>query len=278
MGNQNNTQNNINDITLYGTIGFTLLKNNKTKKKVLLFADMHDKLSGCDNKTKISDFFKSRMDSSNILLEEVARDNIKLGELWIDSEHTQDLKNLYLKNPKKIEPVDIRPFMIPFSWEVIKDEDNMKLKTYLNDINLFFTLKHNYLINTFPLYDIKKLKNTHIGEHYLKIKNKYKKFLKKNKRLLNDDIISLKNTNVLDNINNILSDIMEWYICANIYKNKKKSVIIHIGLAHSEKVLDWLLNHYKYELLNQKGINNMNNSYEYTNGCIQIDNKIINQF
>ena len=138
-----------------------------------------------------------------------------------------------------------------------------------------------YLLNNFALYKKEKLKNTRCGKHYLKIKEDYFKFLKKNNKLLNQDMLLLKknNTNCLEEINDILSSIMEWYICANIYKNKKKSIIIHIGLAHSEKVLKWLLEHYNYDLLKQYGINSMNNSY-ITNmtGCVVLETDIVKDF
>ena len=81
---------------IYGTIGYTVLKNPNTNNKIIILADMHDKLPECVNQTNISNWFESKINSSKILLEEVPRDNVTLHELWSESPHTQNLKNLFL--------------------------------------------------------------------------------------------------------------------------------------------------------------------------------------
>jgi hypothetical protein len=85
------------DITLYGSIGYTILNNNQNDKKILIFADMHDKLKKCDNYTKMADWMKGKFNKSKILLEEVNRKNIYLKELWLKGEHTQELKKSLFK-------------------------------------------------------------------------------------------------------------------------------------------------------------------------------------
>ena len=135
------------NINLNGSIGYTLLIKNKIK--ILILADMHSNLPYC--KTDgifISDWFKNKY-NSKILLEEVPRVGPQLKELWPSSPHTQKLKEEYIKNSHIIQGVDIRPLLIPFSWELASDEDthSLKLKEYLELINLFFTLKLDFIKN-----------------------------------------------------------------------------------------------------------------------------------
>ena len=159
---------------LYGTIGYTILKNNQTNNKVIVFADRHDNLPQCDNKTNIAEWFKQKMHSSKILLEEVPRDSVELEELWSDSEHTQDLKNLYLSNSQEINGLDIRPLLIPFSWELSNNTEpvhNIITRKYLKKIDKFFQLSNSYLIENLPNYNVEKLKGTKLGIHFLLIKS-----------------------------------------------------------------------------------------------------------
>jgi hypothetical protein len=258
---------------IYGTIGYTILKNIKNNNNIIVFADMHNSLPACTNQTNISEWFKSKFKTSEILLEEVPRDNFILEELWGSSLHTQQLKNLFLKNSKKINAVDIRPYMIPFSWEVVDDENNMSLKKYLEGIDYFFCLKDLYLQKNLPNYNIKYLKNTKIGTHYLQIKNNYILYLEENKQFLNITIKEIYNTNIscLHNINNILDNIMEWYICAKINIYNKRPIILHAGLAHSEKVIDLLCTQYKYKIFSKQGINKLDETlFNNISGCISL--------
>lgn len=273
---------------IYGTIGYTLLKNPNTNNKIIILADMHDRLPECASNTNISDWFTSKMISSKILLEEVPRDNVTLHELWAESPHTQNLKNLFLNNQHIIHAVDIRPFLIPFSWELLSDLKtfndqyyNIKLKKYLMIINSFFVLDFRYLIDKLPNYKIEKLVNTKLGKHFLIIKKNWKKFLENNQIYLNYliKILYQNNLNVLEKISDILDQIMEWYICANIELHLDKPVILHTGLAHSDKVIDWLINHYKYKLENSNGINKMDEIiYKPMSGCISLSPDIESQF
>jgi hypothetical protein len=96
-----------------GAIGYSILIGKKPIK-ILLFSDNHDNLKYCNNAISIADFLKNKQDICNILLEEVIRDNIELGELWTNSEHSIELKNLFLSENNKIYGIDIRPFLITF--------------------------------------------------------------------------------------------------------------------------------------------------------------------
>lgn len=273
---------------IYGTIGYTVLKNPNTNNKIIILADMHDRLPECANQTNISNWFESKINTSKILLEEVPRDNVTLHELWSESPHTQNLKNLFLKNQQIIHAVDIRPFLIPFSWELISELKtsndefyDVKLKKYLLNINNFFMLDFEYLKEKLPNYKIEKLYNTKLGKHFLDIKKNWKKFLENNQIYLNYQIKILyqNNQNILEKLSDILDEIMEWYICANIELHLDKSIILHTGLAHSDKVINWLLNHYNYKLEKSKGINKMDElMFKPLSGCVTLPSDIETQF
>jgi hypothetical protein len=257
---------------IYGSIGNTILKNPSNDKYIIIFADNHDTLVKCDNYINIDDWLKSKFNTSHILLEEVTREKFDLEELWSTSVHTQKLKKLFLENKEKIIPIDIRPFLIPFNWEILEKENKIKLYEYLEEIDNFFCLANNYLKSKLNVYTFSKLHNTDLGYHYILIKNQYFKFLNKYKYLLKlelKDIID-KYKDSLDEINNLLDAIMEWYICACIYKCDT-SHIIHTGLFHSESVIQLLKSIYNYDIVSENGINkindnNINNNY----GCVQL--------
>jgi hypothetical protein len=269
---------------IYGTIGYTLLEHTEKKNKVIVLADMHDTLPSCNSKVDIAEWFKSKFNSSEILLEEVPRENVKLKELWEHSPHTQQLKNLYLKNPKIISGVDIRPFLIPFSWEVLSERSydsdyDIKLKDYLKGINLFFCLEDEMLKKKLKeSYTYETMKGTNTGTHYMSIKRSYYDYVKKNRLFLNMSIYMVKshNSSVLEEINGILNSIMEWYICAKIELKRKRPIIVHAGLFHSDSVISWLSTLYGYNIIKQEGVNTIEESETKTNinGCIQINNNI----
>ena len=273
---------------IYGTIGYSLLENPNTNKKIIILADSHDRLPECTDSTSISDWFESKIHSSKILLEEVPRKKVTLQELWGNSPHTQNLKKIFLKNQKIIHAVDIRPFLIPFSWEVLSDSKTLhdqyydiKLKKYLSNINNFFILQLEYLIEKLPIYNLNKLINTKLGKHFLEIKKNWKKFLENYHVHLNSKMFTLYkyNNRLLENVSDITNEIMEWYICANIELNSNKSIILHTGLAHSDKVLEWLINHYNYKLEKSSGINKMDEIiFKPMSGCISLPDNIETQF
>jgi hypothetical protein len=264
---------------IYGTIGYVFLV--KGNHHIIVLADQHDTLPGCDNKINIADWFKKKFISSKILLEEVPRENNKLIELWESSPHTQSLKKLYLDNSTIIPGMDIRPFMIPFSWEVLDQFDALDqnydiiMTEYLKQIDEFFSLENNFIISNLSNYNKESLKNTLLGKHFLLTKNKFGDFLEElnNKNLLNQKIryLNSKYTNKLLFLNTLLDDIMEWYICAQIQLFQDKSIIIHAGLAHTEKIIKLLQSHYGFNIKHQEGINSLNNIRDTVrSGCINV--------
>lgn len=272
---------------IYGTIGFVFLT--KGNKKIIVLADQHNTLPECDNKINIGMWFKKKFNTSKILLEEVPREDNKLIELWQESPHTQELKNLYLDNSTIISGMDVRPFMIPFSWEVLEDINlsdknyNITIIEYLKEIDNFFTLQNKYLINNLSNYNYDILKNNLLGKHFLIIKRRYNDFLKdlSSKKLLNEKIRFLYNNynTKLLSLNNLLDDIMEWYICGQIHLYSDKPIIIHAGLAHTTKIIKLLESHYEYDIKYQEGLNDLEYAFNRNRvGCINLPNEIDVQF
>ena len=274
------------DKNIYGAIGYTILKHPTTEKLIIIFADRHDNLNTCDNNISIAEWMKLNMDDSIVLLEEVPRTGVKLSELWSSSVHTQDLKNLFLKYPKDILGFDIRHAVMPFSWETIKVDNNeyknIILCDYLRNIDKVFCLKNPYLIQHFINYHIDNLKNTKTGEHYLLIKDYYKKFLQKYKSYLKLPITTIKSTHeeIFHEMNLILDKIMEWYGCGLCELYNNMPIILHAGLAHSEYIVEILQSHYKYKFVIDYGINNMEriDPFKLSHGCVSIAAKYETKF
>jgi hypothetical protein len=263
-------------ISIYGAIGYTLLKNGKTK--VLVIADKHDDIEQCSSDTDIADWMGSKTNSSILLEEPPRNDMMELKELWPDSYHTQKLKKLYLSKPNIIKGIDIRPYMIPYSWNLVDSTNNMTLFEYITDLNNFFSIKNDYCLKNLPIYKKMSKKETKIGKHFLELKNEFYEMMKKNKENLYDTILEIKdnNINLLESIDNMLDNILEWYICASI--NVNKSNIIHTGLAHSEKIIDILEKYYGFMKQLHNGINRIEEiKYKPMTGCIQLPNDVDSQ-
>jgi len=207
----------------------------------------------------------SRGNDNSVLLEEIVRDRFNLMELWPESLHTQELKKLSQMN-EKIIPVDIRPMLIPFSWELV--ESNKKLGTttliqYIQLLDDFFN-KKSYLYNKYIENIIENIssnkKSSTISPliHFNELKLLYDEFKTTYSFYMNKTILYIFNNmiDILNHINNMTSMIMEWYIILLVHNNSKNS-IIHIGLAHSNKILDLLVEVYKFKIINTMGLNKM---------------------
>lgn len=275
-------------INLYGSIGYTLLNNaSDNTGQILVLADMHSQLSYCSNYKKISEWLFSKINNSNILLEEVPRNNLNLKGIFESADHTNDLKNLFLNNPDVIHALDIRPFLIPFSWEVIefnKDID-IKLKDYLKLVDDFYLFNHPKFKELLDdIYTEKYISNTKLKLHYDVIKNYYLKYKEEYKSFMDLYLFDLYKNNIiiLNEFNSQLDNIMEFFILCKIYnlKQDKKNIIIHAGLAHSEKIIFWLENLYDYKTRLSSGHNKIDdlNNKKITNGCIVLPEIIHKQF
>ena len=272
---------------LSGTLGFELFKFtiNDITCFILLLSDMHSGVKYCDKQSNnISKFLKSREKDSNVLLEETTLPEAHLKDLWPNAIHTQELKKLAFES-KHINSFDIRPLLVPFSWELIdvdKSLGNTILDKYLFLINSFF-FKESLL---YKKYIIPELNKNIIFEkknklHLLEIFDQYTLFLKQNKKYLSYTLSELKKNHIgkLHKINDIIGYIMEWYMILLILNNNRNS-IVHAGLAHTENVSKLLNKFYKFELLESKGFNKLEDIYniEEPMSCIFIPNQITDKF
>jgi hypothetical protein len=251
-----------------GAIGYTILYNDKLKKNVLLFADIHDGVNYCENiqeNIDIDDYFRSLIKNNNtsLILEESVYDpSLNLVDLWPNAGHTQDLKIILNKYPKNIIPTDIRPLLIPFSWQLLNSNtkyENIKLHQYLILIDLFFKQKglvfKKYIIPL--LYFIPKDKIKILFIQFKEIQKQYQRIINKWLDCPLIKIHTMENKigiKYLDEIDNINSLIMEWYILLLIFSDNKLS-IIHTGLAHSSNLLKFLQEMYDFEIIKKHGIN-----------------------
>ena len=264
---------------IYGSIGYTILKLNY--KKIIILSDMHDVLKPCNkNEIFISKWLENKIkkNKSKILLEEVPNNHNNLKLLWEESPHTNELKKLYLEKSHLIVGIDIRYLLIPFSLELINDiNTNLYIDEYLKQVNDFFSLIF-FKLNNFKYFKLENLKNTLIGKHFIKIKNNYKHFLLKYKIILNNKLVSVITSDFINDFNDILNDIIEWYTCACIFEYDNKSIIIHIGLYHAEKIINLLINIYKFKIIDIYGINNIKQTDDIIehNGCVMISDNIDN--
>ena len=272
-------------ITLYGAVGYSILFNNKNNKYIIIFSDNHSQLNKCNDYIDISIWLKKKFKSSHILLEEVNHDDFKFKELWETSDHTQKLKKLYLNNKNNIKPIDIRPNLIPFSLEIFdnyKDDNKITLFDFLNIIESFYKLNNTFFIKNSHIYNLIKnyifyykfsyyyitSKNISFINHFSYIKKMYKLFLKKNNKILKLSLIDIYNNHqyILEEINSLLNDIMEWYICSCII-DCNTTHILHTGMYHSTNIIKLLKKYYNFKIIIDKNYNTSNN------GCITINKK-----
>jgi hypothetical protein len=279
--------------TVFGAIGYTILKNINNEKKMLIFADMHDHLEKCKDSIIISEWLKKKILNkfnknklkSILILEEVPRNKesiLKLRELWSTSLHTQELKNLYIENPNVIIAIDIRTYLIPFNLEIMKQNNNdykIKLKNYLVDIDNFINKNFIKLYNNLPNNKKVKFTESKLGIHFNLIKTNYNNLLIKYNNVMDKLVTDIINTDLMHDVEKLLSDIMEFIVCVYITKNIDEKIIIHVGLAHSEKIIELLINLYEYDKIKEVGINKLNElNYKNINGCQLIDIDTHNQF
>ncbi len=275
---------------LSGSVGYTLLKHKHTNKYILLFADIHDGVSYCHQDSMMIDNFLSIKDNNDILLEEVVREKLSLTDLWPSAEHTQRLKKLNKTN-NKIKPVDIRPLLIKYSWELLDTTHNkiyhdMTLEEYLSLIDDIFNYKNTKLMRKYFLPEVKKLDKVNIKlkeillQHFDEMRQLYFEFIEENKKNLDKPMSELykNNKDMLEEINDMTSMIMEWYILLLILNSNTNS-ILHLGLAHSNKILDFLLEVYSFNIIKKSGINKINEiDSDKPTACLMVPDDINTKF
>jgi hypothetical protein len=150
-------------------------------------------------------------------------------------------------------------------------------------IDIFFQLKHKFFIkNLGNIYTKDYLKDSKLGVHFLNLKNKTQALMKKNKSLIKEKTEILINKEIMIDLNELISLIMEWYIIAKVYKDineKQTNFIIHAGLAHTSNVISVLKEIYGFQLLETVGSTDYDkDKNNFTDGCLKLPNKINDLF
>jgi hypothetical protein len=288
------------DIFISGSIGFIHLKN--VKNQILLLSDNHSSEKYCTmNSQCISDWLlkKNSKVFLKVLLEEVPRiEGNELLEIW-QSKHTQQLKEIYLKqnlNDKQIEGIDIRPSLVPFNLDIFEIDIDIKYKKYkeyieqlkntniiyyLKLLNSFFELKHpDFIENIGNVYTDININNEQLYKHFLEIKDRYYNLKKQYNDNDNVFVINIdkKSKNELDEI---LSSIMEWYTIAKIFYNNKLGInkfIIHAGLLHTTNLNKILIDSYGYKKIISDGEIDITKIKDDDNNCLKIPSDVNSEF
>ena len=103
----------------------------------------------------------------------------------------------------------------------------------------------------------------------------YDEYRQKHVEYLDKKVVDIftSNNSILEEVNELTSMIMEWYTLLLIF-NSKTSSIIHLGLAHSNRILDFLSDAYGFKVLSVSGITKLteisdDQKYE---ACIRVPN------
>jgi hypothetical protein len=254
-----------------GVIGYSILKSKQIK--LILIADMHEINNNCGDEN-ISDWLQRQKDFK-ILIEEVPENNYNIVELYSNSIHTKKLRELYLNNLNNIVGLDIRGELLDFSWELL-DKMNFPeilFSDYLKNLDDFFSFKHKYFIKTVPkIYNENILKdnNSKLGQHFNICLDTYNNLKKNNLNITVQDMYK-NNKNILENINLLINQIMEFYTIIEIYSlalKKHKNFIVYMGLFHTSNIIKLLIQLYNFELINSNGLTDFDkvNTIDH-NGC-----------
>lgn len=263
-----------------GSIGITILKKeyNNGIKYILLFSDKHAEVLYCDkNSITITEFLKENMTKHQVLLEEVPRvNNVELEQLWSGEKHTMNLKNLYLENKYLITPVDLRPLLLPVSFELIDlnryDFVEFTIGEYLNTLDEFFSLEGIVFKKFFtPLINNLEIRRSGIDKFLTRLYNNYSN-IKKRINLNKTVIYYLDNRyDILQLIDDIYGNIIEFYTLLHIFQSYELT-IIHMGLYHTSSILKSLTNDCNFEILYQHGQNKLVD-IKTNISCVEIPNE-----
>lgn len=244
-----------------GSIGITILK--KNDKVIIVLADDHSNSSYCDNNEQnhknIKQYLEQKLKAGDqVLLEEVPRDGFELEELWPESPHTQELKNYFLSE-SKITGIDIRPYIVPFSHDIIetnKKLESFPMKKYIKPIDNFLNLKGKFYKKVI-LKNIEnlKIKNSGLGKNLKIIIERFQQIKDKvNKEDKNIGYYFKNEYKFLENFGKLADEIMEFNTLLSAFTSLKKSVI-HAGLFHSHNIIKMLINHYDFKIIYKNGVN-----------------------
>ena len=274
---------------IFGAIGYSILSKSDIfpNCEILLISDQHDEPStSCksdDGKIipsiLISDYLRKLIyDGYILLLEEIPYSGDLVG-LWENSIHVASTRQLYIDSlncdtlKNKIISFDIRLEIIN---NLSRDySDNQILSHYIYNIYQFCILKYTYF-NNISIYN-KNIDKTILGKCYHNILNKFNFFCKNYFDYFNHKIKDiLHNNEIYDTIEILLSDIIEFYCSAHIYdlliKNNNK-IVVYCGLYHIEKLQKILCKYFKFNIISNHGVNNMDDIIKIKNICIDIPKK-----
>lgn len=269
-------------LNISGLVSYTILLNPINNKFIILLGDVHDGVSYCEKDKIWIDRILDKLLHKNkikVLLEEVPRDGLELVELWPNAEHTQRLKKWFLQNQDKIIPIDIRPYLIPFSHQkynlkmLEESEKNIKMNEYLKTLNSLFKLNSIPLKQSITFF--KKIINA------LEDKSTQKGIFKMYKILKQKFIDLIKKINLegtfeetikndpewFNQLEELKLNIMDWYTSLLLLGNYHS--IVHFGLAHYLNVLKVLENNFKFKIIYQNGLNSLKN-IEPIKACVKL--------
>ena len=306
-------------INISGTIGLSILQNNKNK--LFIFYDDHQNTKYCTDKFYISNLFENILQNEKynkdvcLLLEEPFFNNLKkIKVLWGESGHLHSFRQFYTKIIHKCNkekqcfgyPIDVRLALTDISIEELMDTSRLeikyitlKIKNYFNSILFLFDihkilLQKNSIIN-FLKNVFSNFKHTLFYKELLKrIILFYNKFIKDNEentvcefiKSLSPEhfnfnyvkgypFINGDNIYFFDEIDKILSGIMELFTFIIIIIIPQKIKFFYAGYYHSNNIKYILTTYYNYKIISEHGITEnieSKNSLKINN-CIIIDKK-----
>jgi hypothetical protein len=252
-----------------------------------------------------------------LLLEEPFYNNLnKIKILWGDSGHLHSFRQFYSKVINKCTkericsgyPIDVRLVLTDFSIEEIMDVQSasskyrkITIKTFFNPILFLFNihktlLKKNSIINFLKDIFLNFTNSRFYKELYKRILLFYNKFVKDNEDLYLYDYVKtlspenlnfryikgypfLNEVNIyfFDEIDKILSGIMELYTFILILILPQKFKFFYAGYYHSNNMKYILMNYYGYQLVSEYGITEdieTKNSSKISN-CIVVEKKYL---
>jgi len=252
-----------------------------------------------------------------LLLEEPFFNNLnKIKILWSQSGHLHNFRKFYTEIMNKCTkekicsgyPVDVRLVLTDFSIEEIMDIQNaspkyrkINMKTFFNPILFIFgihatLIKKNSIINFLKEFFLNFINSRFYKELYKKILLFYNKFVKDNEDLfLYDYVKTLSPDNLnfryvkgypfineaniyfFDEIDKILSGIMEFYTFILILILPHKFKFFYAGYYHSNNMKFILMNYYGYQLVSEYGTTEDIETKNHTaiNNCISVEKKYL---
>ncbi len=253
------------DIKIYGAIGYTILFNSELFKdiEILLISDVHHEyMNTCNSSIEMSidDYLLQLLNKHyTIILEEIPN-NKELIELFSTSQHVKNIRKLYLNNMDKITAIDIRLDLIDITD--IKSNNNILIKKIINIYNVY--LFKNELFKKFTLYN-KNIDDTLLGKLYLKLIKKFYNFVyfcNNDLYKYPKDIYPIQMELIISVLDEILSDIMEFYIMNVLYdkindiikNNKNKKIVIYCGLYHIEQLEKYIKEYFNFKIKKSEGV------------------------